>query len=118
MWKGRREEYRLWGDRELSGEESVFKRYEVTAGWRKLQNKELHNLGDQIKEHETVRACSKNGMDEMHTKIESRNGKERDYLEYLGVDGRIISRWIFKKVSVKLWAGFIWLRIRTSGGIL
>jgi hypothetical protein len=38
--------------------------------------------------------------------------KERDHLEDLGVDERIILKRIFKK-GVGTWSGFIWLRIGT-----
>jgi hypothetical protein len=49
------------------------KRDEVTAGWRKLHNEELHNLysspriimyNEQVKENEMGRACSTNGGEE------------------------------------------------------
>jgi hypothetical protein len=48
------------------------KRDEVTEGWRKLHNDELHNLytspstirNDQVKEYEIGRACSTNEGDE------------------------------------------------------
>jgi len=44
--------------------------------------------------------------------------KERDYLEYLGVDRRKILKWILKKWAERVWTGFIWLRVRTSDGLL
>jgi hypothetical protein len=42
-------------------------------------------------------------------------------IEHLGdpsVDGRIISRWIFRKWDVGAWIGSRWLRIGTGGGSL
>ena len=35
-----------------------------------------------------------------------------------GVDGRIILRWIFRKLDVGVWTGSSWLRIGTGGGHL
>jgi hypothetical protein len=48
------------------------KRDEVTGGWRKLHNKELHKLysspiiikSDQVNKNEMGRACSMNGGEE------------------------------------------------------
>jgi hypothetical protein len=44
--------------------------------------------------------------------------KVRDYLENLGVDERIILKWIYRKLFVSAWTGLIWLRIDTNGGML
>jgi hypothetical protein len=42
----------------------------------------------------------------------------RDHLEDPGVDGRIILRWIFRKLDVSSWTGLICLRIGTGGRLL
>jgi hypothetical protein len=46
------------------------------------------------------------------------NLKERDHLEELGVDGKIIVGCISRKWSGNFWIGCIRLRIRTNGGVL
>jgi hypothetical protein len=43
------------------------------------------------------------------------NLRERDNLEDLGVDRRIILRWIFKNWDVGAWTGSMWLGIGTGG---
>jgi len=40
---------------------------------------------------------------------------ERDHWGDLGVDRRIILRWIFRKRDVGVWTGSIWLRIEIVG---
>jgi hypothetical protein len=51
----------------------------------------------------------------VHT-IWSASLKGRDHSVGLGIDGRIKLRQILEEQSGKLWIGFIWLRIRISGG--
>ena len=46
------------------------------------------------------------------------NLRERDHLEDPVVDGRIILRWLFRKWDVRVWTGWIWLRIGTGDGHL
>jgi hypothetical protein len=46
------------------------------------------------------------------------NMKGRDHSENLDVDGKIILEWIIGKYGGKVWTGFIWLSMWTSGGLL
>jgi hypothetical protein len=54
----------------------------------------------------------------MHTRICWGDRIERDHLENLGIDGRIILKWFFKKWDWEAWNGLLWLRIGTRGGCL
>jgi hypothetical protein len=58
------------------------------------------------------------GTGEVRTEFWSGNLRERDYLEDLGVDGRVILKLIIKKWDGEAWAGLIWLRIGAGGGSL
>jgi hypothetical protein len=53
----------------------------------------------------------------MHTIFWFENLNGKDYLEDLGVDGKILE-WILGKRGGRVWSGFIWLWIGTSGGLL
>jgi len=46
------------------------------------------------------------------------NLREREHWGDLGVDGRIILRWIFRQWYVGVWTGSSWLRIGAGGGHL
>jgi hypothetical protein len=52
----------------------------------------------------------------MHTLFWLENLKGRDHSEDLNVDGKILER-ISGRVGRKVWTGYIWLRIGTSGGL-
>jgi hypothetical protein len=58
------------------------------------------------------------GRSGMHMGVGWESQKERNHYEDLHVGGRIILRWILETQNEVVWAGFIWLRIETSGGLL
>jgi len=58
------------------------------------------------------------GRGEVYTEFRWVNRVERDHLEDLSVDGRIIFKWSFKKWRWGAWIGLIWLRVGTGGGFL
>jgi len=54
----------------------------------------------------------------MHTKLWLVNLKGKDHLEDIGIHRKIILEWSLEKYIGKVWTGFIWLRIWTSGRLL
>jgi hypothetical protein len=80
----------------------VPKRDEVTGEWRKLHNEEhnyLYSSPNIIRVMKSRRMrwaghIGSVGRGEVHTGFWWGNLKERDHLEYPGIDGRIILRWI------------------------
>ena len=75
-------------------------------------------MGDQIEKNEMGEACSTYGEVELYVGCWCGNLRARDHLEDLGVDGKIILRWIFRKWGVGVWTGSSCLRIGRVGGYL
>jgi hypothetical protein len=48
-------------------------------------------------------------------KFLSRNLKVRDCFEDVGMEGRIILKWILKQWDARIRTGFTWLKIGSSG---
>ena len=55
------------------------------------------------------------GEIEVYTAFWWEDLRERDHLEDLSEDARIILKWIFKKWDGAAWTGLIWLSIRAGG---
>jgi hypothetical protein len=62
-------------------------------------------------------ACGLCGGEEMHRVLVCKL-KGRDCVEELSIDGRIILKWILKRLSGRVWTELIWLAIETSGRLL
>jgi len=88
----------------------------VAGRWARMHNEELHNLyaSKNITRMRLVGHVERMGAMRNAYNILLENLKGRGDLEDLGVDGRII----LEIKDEKVWAGFIWLRIETSSGLL
>jgi len=53
---------------------------------------------------------------EVHAGFWWGNPREGDHLEELGVDGRIVLKWILHKWNGEACTGLNWLRLGTGGG--
>jgi len=50
------------------------------------------------------------GRRELHTWFCCGDIREGYHLEYIGVDGMIILKWVFKESVQRAWTGVMWLR--------
>jgi hypothetical protein len=94
------------------------KRDEVTGGWRKLHNEELHNLYSSpciIRMMKWAEHVARTGRRGVYIGYRWEKQKERDRWKDQGVGGWIILKWILERQDGMVWITLTRLRIRTSG---
>jgi hypothetical protein len=102
------------------------KKDEVTGEWRKLHNEELDELYSSPNIVQVIKSrrmrlvghVARIGEGKGAYRILVGNQRERDHVEDPGIDGKIILRWIFRKLGGRAWIGLIWLRIGTVHELL
>jgi len=92
------------------------KRDKVTGGLRKLHEEEImicthhqYYLGDQMRRMRWAGHVARMGREDAYTGFWLGSVKERDNLEYTGVDKKIMLRWDFRKWNVWIRTGLSWL---------
>jgi hypothetical protein len=102
------------------------KRDETTGEWRKLLNEELNDLYPLPKIVRVVKSRRMRWAGHVARMGEESgvhwcwwgNLSKRGHWGDPDVDGRIILRWMFRKLEVVVGIGWSWLRIGTGGGHL
>jgi hypothetical protein len=102
------------------------KRDEVTGGWRKLHNEELHGLYSSPSIVRVIKARRMRWAGHVARMGEVRGAynilvgrpERRRPLGRLGVDGRTTLRWILGKYGLGMWIGITGLRMGIGGGLL
>jgi hypothetical protein len=97
------------------------KREEVTGKWRKLYAEfdNLHSFPTIIRVIKSRWMKHVACMEEMRmqTKLQSENMKETDLLGDLGTNGDK-TKMDLKKLYMRVYTGFIWFKMGSSGGLL
>jgi hypothetical protein len=76
------------------------------------------HCGDQLKKDGVDKACSTHDKMRNTREISVVKPERRGQLGPLGVDEKVLLKWILKQQYVRMRIGFIWLRIGISGGFL
>ena len=99
------------------------KRDEVTGEWRKLHNEQLNDLYSLPNIVRVVKSrrmrwaghVARMGEDRGVHRVLVEKPEEKSHWGDQDVDGRIILRWIFRKLEGVVGTGWSWLRIGTGG---
>jgi hypothetical protein len=67
----------------------------------------------ELRRRRGIRNAARMGRRGMHIEFRWESQKERHPYEDVGVNGRIILKWILEKYDGEVWTGLIWFRIRT-----
>ena len=98
----------------------------MTGEWRKLHNEELNDLYSlpnivravKLRRMRWAGHVARMGEDRGVNKVLVGKPEGKSHWGDQVVDGRIILRWIFRKLEGVVWTGWSWLRIGTGGGQL
>jgi hypothetical protein len=102
------------------------KEEEIIGQRRKLHKEELHDLYSSLNINRVMKLrrmrwkghVTHIGGKKARTEHWCLNLKGRDHLEALGVDERILLKWILKKSVGRAWTGLLWLRVGASCGVM
>jgi hypothetical protein len=91
---------------------------DIIGSFNKLYTIVECSWGIPIKEEEVNCSCGTHGIMSNACSILPVKSEENNCLRSLGVDERIILKWILRKLDVNVRTRFIWLWVRTSLGVL
>jgi hypothetical protein len=74
----------------------------------------FHVIIENLKRDNMDAASKKHAMNNRRIKIVNLIPKSRGDLGNIGIDGRILLKWIFEKYGLNLWFSFNWFMIKKS----